>query len=220
MEQKMEDQMKYNGIIIFGEMGSGKDALADFIINLEPKTKKYGLGDIIRNMKPIVSISPEWRGNERGFFQLVADKLREIDMNILNKYALSRMITENAQLHQVSQETKWDDIYENLRRVNESILPMIVGGRTKDDYDFWKKAGFLVVGITATKENRYQRLVLRDGEEVAKNSNPNHNTEKEVAMLVEKADFIANNDGSLDDLLVKAREILDYFENEERTNLF
>lgn len=212
--------MKYNGIIIFGEMGSGKDALADFIIDLEPKTKKYGLGDIIRNMKPIVAISPEWSGNERGFFQLVADKLREIDMNILNKYALSRMITENAQLHPVAQESKWNDIYENLERVNENILPMIVGGRTKDDFDFWKKAGFLIVGITATKENRYQRLVLRDGEEVAKNSNPNHNTEKEVAILVDKADFIANNDGALEDLKIKAEEVLHYFENEERTNLF
>ena len=212
--------MKYNGIIIFGEMGSGKDALADFIIDFEPKTKKYGLGDIIRNMKPIVAISPEWSGNERGFFQLVADKLREIDMNILNKYALSRMITENAQLHPVAQESKWNDIYENLERVNENILPMIVGGRTKDDFDFWKKAGFLIVGITATKENRYQRLVLRDGEEVAKNSNPNHNTEKEVAVLVDKADFIANNDGTLEDLKIKAKEILHYFENEERTKLF
>lgn len=203
--------MSYNGIIIFGEMGSGKDTLADFIIELETKTKKYGLGDIIRNMKPIVSISPEWSGNERGFFQLVADKLREIDMNILNKFALSRMITENAALHKVSQETKWEDIYENLRRVNQEILPMIVGGRTKDDFDFWKKAGFLIVGITATKENRFHRLVLRDGEEVAKNSNPNHNTEKEVAILVEKADFIANNDGSLEDLKVKAEEVLAFF---------
>lgn len=203
--------MSYNGIIIFGEMGSGKDTLADFIIELETKTKKYGLGDIIRNMKPIVAISPEWSGNERGFFQLVADKLREIDMNILNKFALSRMITENTALHKVSQETKWEDIYENLRRVNQEILPMIVGGRTKDDFDFWKKAGFLIVGITATKENRFHRLVLRDGEEVAKNSNPNHNTEKEVAILVEKADFIANNDGSLEDLKVKAEEVLAFF---------
>jgi dephospho-CoA kinase len=211
----MEVNMNYKGIIIFGEMGSGKDTLADFIIDLEPKTKKYGLGDIIRGMKPIVSISPEWLGNERGFFQLVADKLREIDMNILNKYALSRMITENAELHPVAQETKWDDIYENLNRVNETILPMIVGGRTKDDFDFWKKAGFLIVGITATKENRFQRLVERDGEEVAKNSNPNHNTEKEVAVLVEKADFIANNDGSLEDLKVKAQEVLDFFRNSE-----
>ena len=45
------------------------------------------------------------------------------------------------------------------------------------------------------------------GEEVAKNSNPNHNTEKEVALLVDKADFIANNDGSLEDLMEKAKEV-------------
>ena len=39
-------------------------------------------------------------------------------------------------------------------------------------------------------------------------------------MLVEKADFIANNDRTLEDLKTKAQEVLHYFENEERTNLF
>jgi dephospho-CoA kinase len=201
--------MKYNGIIIFGEMGSGKDALADFIIEKESKVKKYGLGDVIRAMKPIISVSPDWRENERGFFQLIADKLREIDMNILNKYALGKMIQENTtDAKTVLQETKWEDIMENLAKVNEKTLPMIVGGRTKDDYDFWKKAGFLIVGITATKENRYNRLVARDGEEVAKNSNPNHNTEKEVAALVEKATIVVNNDGTLEDLNNRADDVL------------
>lgn len=201
--------MKYNGIIIFGEMGSGKDALADFIIEKESKVKKYGLGDVIRAMKPIISVSPDWRENERGFFQLIADKLREIDMNILNKYALGKMIQENTEdAKTVLQETKWEDIMENLAKVNEKTLPMIVGGRTKDDYDFWKKAGFLIVGITATKENRYSRLVTRDGEEVAKNSNPNHNTEKEVAVLVDKATIVVNNDGTLEDLKDRADDVL------------
>ena len=201
--------MKYNGIIIFGEMGSGKDALADFIIEKESKVKKYGLGDVIRAMKPIISVSPDWRENERGFFQLIADKLREIDMNILNKYALGKMIQENTEdAKTVLQETKWEDIMENLEKVNEKTLPMIVGGRTKDDYDFWKKAGFLIVGITATKENRYSRLVTRDGEEVAKNRNPNHNTEKEVAVLVDKATIVVNNDGTLEDLKDRAEDVL------------
>lgn len=204
--------MKYNGIIIFGEMGSGKDALADFIIEKENKVKKYGLGDVIRAMKPIIAVSPDWRENERGFFQLIADKLREIDMNILNKYALGKMIQENTEnAKTVLQETKWEDIMANLAQVNEKTLPMIVGGRTKDDYDFWKKAGFLIVGITATKENRYNRLVTRDGAEVAKNSNPNHNTEKEVAVLVEKATIVVNNDGTLEDLKNRADEVLEAY---------
>lgn len=212
--------MKYNGLIIFGEMGSGKDTLADYIIEIEGNTKKYGLGDVIRSLKPVVLVSPDWTGNERGFFQLVADKLREIDINILNKYALSTMITDNVELKEIRQNSKWEDIYENLERVNEKILPMIVGGRTKDDYDFWKKAGFLIVGITASKENRFGRLVIRDGEEVAKNSNPNHNTEKEVATLVEKADIVVNNDGDLEDLKREAQVVLDYLRNEERKNDF
>ena len=212
--------MKYNGLIIFGEMGSGKDTLADYIIEIERNTKKYGLGDVIRSMKPVVLVSPDWSGNERGFFQLVADKLREIDINILNKYALSTMITDNVELKEINQNSKWEDIYENLERVNEKILPMIVGGRTKDDYDFWKKAGFLMVGITALKENRFGRLVIRDGEEVAKNSNPNHNTEKEVASLVERADIVVNNDGDLEDLKREAQVVLDYLRSEERKNDF
>lgn len=212
--------MKYNGLIIFGEMGSGKDTLADYIIEIERNTKKYGLGDVIRSMKPVVLVSPDWSGNERGFFQLVADKLREIDINILNKYALSTMITDNVELKEINQNSKWEDIYENLERVNEKILPMIVGGRTKDDYDFWKKAGFLMVGITASKENRFGRLVIRDGEEVAKNSNPNHNTEKEVASLVERADIVVNNDGDLEDLKREAQVVLDYLRSEERKNDF
>lgn len=212
--------MKYNGLIIFGEMGSGKDTLADYIIEIERNTKKYGLGDVIRSMKPVVLVSPDWSGNERGFFQLVADKLREIDINILNKYALSTMITDNVELKEINQNSKWEDIYENLERVNEKILPMIVGGRTKDDYDFWKKAGFLMVGITALKENRFGRLVIRDGEEVAKNSNPNHNTEKEVASLVERADIVVNNDGDLEDLKREAQGVLDYLRSEERNNDF
>ena len=203
--------MKYNGIIIFGGMGSGKDCLADFIIEKDKKAKKYGLGDVIRSFKPIISVVPKWQDNERSFYQTISDKLREIDIDILNEYALSKMINENAEYLPVNKETKWEDIDRNMKNVCKNILPMIVGGRTQADYDYWKNAGFLVVGLEATKENRLKRLIKRDGEEVALNSNVSHNTEVAVAEIASRADIVVNNDGSFDDLLIGVKDVLDAF---------
>ena len=51
--------MRYNGIIIFGEMGSGKDTLADYLIEKDNRIKKYGLGDIIRVIKAVTKVDPQ-----------------------------------------------------------------------------------------------------------------------------------------------------------------
>ncbi len=199
---------RYNGIIIFGEMGSGKDTLADMIIEENPRIKKYGLGDIIRSMKPILSVSPQWKGKERGFYQSIADKLREIDKNILNKYCLSKMFSDysKGELKEVTLEHELEDICFNLNSINKEFTPMIVGGRTYYDYDYWQSIGFMIVGIKTDKDLRMNRLILRDGEEVAKKSDPNHNTEKNVADIVEKADYIVDNNGTLEELRKKVKE--------------
>ncbi len=200
---------EYNGIIIFGEMGSGKDTLADMIIEEHPGIKKYGLGDLIRSMKPILRVSPQWKGKERGFYQSIADKLREIDNNILNKYCLSKMFSEysKGELREVTLENELEDISFNLNLVNKEFIPMIVGGRTYDDYDYWKSIGFMIVGIKTDKDLRMNRLILRDGEEVAKKSDPNHNTEKNVVDIVKKADCVLENNGTLEDLRKKVKKI-------------
>ncbi len=201
---------KYNGIIIFGEMGSGKDTLGDILIDLKPDIKKYGLGDIIRSLKPILRVTPEWKGKERGFYQIAADKLREIDRNILNHYALSKIFEayKKKDLKEISEENKQEDIIANLKRVNDEFLPMIVGGRTFEDYDYWKNLGFIVVGIVTDLDTRMKRLIIRDGEEVAKKSDPNHNTEKNVREIVAKADYVVDNNEGLEELEIKARELL------------
>ena len=201
---------KYNGIIIFGEMGAGKDTLADILIELKPEIKKYGLGDLIRSLKPILRVTPEWKGNERGFYQQAADKLREIDINILNYFALSK-IFENCrgkELKVISLEHKQEDIRDNLKKVNEEYIPMIVGGRTFADYDYWSGIGFVVVGIVTDLEKRMERLIIRDGQEVAEKSDPNHNTEKNVREIVAKADYVVDNNGTLEELEHKAKELL------------
>lgn len=203
--------MNYNGIIIFGEMGSGKDTLADFIIEEDKRIKKYGLGDIIRTIKPVSIVDPMWFGNERTLYQTFADKLREINYDILNEYALGKMIQENFNGKPIITKENYDEdlknIFEKMR--NESnFIPMIVGGRTFSDYDYWKKRNFFVVGITMEKENRISRLIARDGEEVAKKSDSTHNTEKDVRDIIEKADIKVNNDGTLEDLREEAKKVL------------
>ena len=53
-----------------------------------------------------------------------------------------------------------------------------------------------------------ERLIIRDGQEVAEKSDPNHNTEKNVREIVAKADFVVDNNGTLEELEHKAKELL------------
>lgn len=203
--------MHYNGIIIFGEMGSGKDTLADFIIEKEPRVKKYGLGDIIRTIKPVALVDPKWFGNERTLYQNFADKLREINYDILNEYALGKMFQENlGSDFKITEDNYYGDINNIFKKIREekNVIPMIVGGRTFSDYNYWKKMGFLITGITVDKNKRIERLIKRDGESVAQNSDSTHNTEKDVKEIIGKADITVNNDGTLEDLKIEAHKVL------------
>ena len=203
--------MNYNGIIIFGEMGSGKDTLADFMIDKDKRIKKYGLGDIIRTIKPVSLVVPKWNGDERTLYQAFADKLREIDYDILNDYALGKMLQENLGSNfKITEENYRNDLdcIFKLLKDEKNIIPMIVGGRTFSDYNYWKNRGFLVVGMTVDSKNRLERLIKRDGESVAKKSDSNHNTEKDVKEIIEKSDIKVNNDGTLEDLKVEAQKVL------------
>lgn len=201
--------MDYNGIIIFGEMGSGKDTLADMMIQSDKRIRKYGLGDIIRLIKKASLVVPEWNGRERTYMQNTADKLREIDINILNQYALSEMLGENLGKFTLSEENyrKELDSYFLKIREEKNIIPMIVGGRTEADFEFWKDAGFATVGITISDETRKRRLLERDGLETAVNSDSTHNTERDVAEIVKKCRFRADNDGTLEDLHMEAERL-------------
>ncbi|PKK40030.1 hypothetical protein ABB02_00825 [Clostridiaceae bacterium JG1575] len=205
--------MSYNGIIIFGEMGSGKDTLADFIIEEDRRVKKYGLGDIIRLIKKVTLVDPQWFGDERSFMQRVADKLREIDMDILNHFALAKMLEENLKDFQLTKDHYREDLDALFQRVRDegNTVPMIVGGRTWMDYEYWKNRGFLTVGLTASPENRRIRLILRDGEQIAQKSDFTHNTEMDVRDIIEKCELIVSNDGDLKELKSNMHQVTERF---------
>ena len=209
--------MAYNGIIIFGEMGSGKDTLADQIIEQDQRIKKYGLGDIIRLIKKVTLVDPVWFGDERTFMQLAADKLREIDLDILNHFALAKMLEENLSEISLSKDHYREDLdglFHKIRQESNTI-PMIVGGRTWKDYEYWTSRGFLDVGILVDGHKRIDRLTVRDGDEIAQKSNSAHNTEKDVRDIIDQCTVKVDNNGSLEDLNQEAARVVSLFEAKE-----
>lgn len=206
--------MAFNGIIIFGEMGSGKDTLADLITEQDQRIKKYGLGDIIRLIKKVTLVDPAWFGDERSFMQLAADKLREIDMDILNHFALAKMLEDNLTEITLTKENYRQDLDRLFRKIKEeaNTIPMIVGGRTWKDYDYWTSRGFLAVGIVVDAEKRIDRLTERDGEEIAGKSNSAHNTEKDVQAIIDKCEVKVDNNGTLESLKHEAARVIRLFE--------
>jgi dephospho-CoA kinase len=218
----IEKQKTYHGIIIFGEMASGKDTLADYLLKVNDKCCKYNIGNAVRQFLSIIKVNPEFKGKNRILGQSIADKLREVHPDILNDYCLSLIyekwekplkfnitnINDNLDFH--------TDLFRKLALVIENEIPLVVGGRTYQDYDYWYNKNFLTVGIICDFKRRYDRLCKRDGLEVAQNSNFKHNTEIDVGDIVKnKCEYVINNDGNFNQLYEQADHLLKKFLSKE-----
>lgn len=178
---------------------------------------KYNLGDLTRILLPLTYSSAAWHNKDRNLIQGAADMFREkYGQDVLNEYAMGCIIKKYITLPEMS------DLF-NLHGVNhESIMlfleslsnyevPVITGGRIPADVDYWKSYGFLLVGITCDDSIVYERLVKRDGEEVARNSSIKHNTEKDVKHIVENlCDIRIPNNGTIEELNENSKIIWDY----------
>lgn len=196
-----------NGIIIFGEMGSGKDILADILVSDNKNVGKYNISKLVRNIDLATAATTKWSNNKRTLYQKYADKLRELDPEILNDYCLGlyyskmqeRLGLEN---REESPEKFRDTLLKQLCIMKKEEFPVIVGGRTLDDYKYWKNLNYFVVGIDCDSNIRMERLSKRDGAKAAKNSNQRHNTEEKVGHIVRNlADIIINNNGCIEELI-------------------
>jgi hypothetical protein len=207
----------YNGIVIFGEMGAGKDALAEQFTLVAHHCKIYNMGILCREMMKVVKVKPELKGMERKIGQFVADKLREMDEAIMCDYILS-LIYESGE-----KKYNWDNsaldgedfnnaVIEQLSMIRNEELSIIVGGRTLVDVNYWKKKNFLILGVKVSDHIRNSRLINRDGAETVKNSDSTHNTEADVPYILSSlCDEVIYNDGTLDELKEKARIILEKY---------
>jgi dephospho-CoA kinase len=207
----------YNGIVIFGEMGAGKDVLAEQFSSLRANSKIYNMGILCREMMKISKVNNKWRGLERYIGQTIADKFREIDINIMCDYIFALIYERGQQLHgwdNNSIDTKAFDnvLIKQMNIVRKLEIPIIVGGRTLSDLNYWKDKDFLIVGVKVSEEIRKRRLATRDGEKTAKNSNSAHNTESDVPHIIKSlCDEVLLNDGTFDDLRNLAQNILDKY---------
>jgi dephospho-CoA kinase len=204
----------YNGIAIFGEMGSGKDALAEEISALRENSIIYKMSVLCREMMKVSKVNPYWATRERFIGQTIADKFRELDINIMCDYIVA-LIYERGQ-----RKYSWDNsglegeaynkaVLKQLSVIRNDELSIIVGGRTLTDLDYFKSKQYLIVGVKVSQEVRRNRLISRDGETAVNNSSFHHNTEVDMPSIVNGlCDEVIINDGTLEELRKEAEILL------------
>jgi dephospho-CoA kinase len=204
----------YNGIAIFGEMGSGKDALAEQFCDLRENSIIYKMSVLCREMMKVSKVNPAWRGLERYIGQVVADKFRDLDINIMCDYVLALIYEKGQKKYgwdnsSLEGEAYDEELLKQLSIISKDELFIIVGGRTLTDLDYWKSKNYLIVGVKVSDEIRRNRLISRDGETTANNSSSEHNTETDVAHIVnDLCHVVIINDGTLEDLKRSAERLL------------
>lgn len=181
------DNKTYNGIVLFGEMGSGKDTFAEILAEIEPNCTLYNIGYICREFMKIANVKPEWDKKGREFGQLVSVKLREIDENILNDYTYARTLENNS-------------------------FPIVTGGRTKEDFKYWTSRGFLTVGVNVDYDVRLERLRARDKD--FNIGSLNHMTENDVNYIVcNLCEVVIDNSSDLESLKENASSFVKKYLN-------
>ncbi|PTY92974.1 dephospho-CoA kinase [Heyndrickxia sporothermodurans] len=181
-----------NNIVIFGEMGAGKDILADILSDvLGAYVVKLGRR-IREDVDHIYGLLPDGP-NKRKLYQDYGEGMR-----------------------QIFGEDVWNLIlHDNIKYgIEKGHSHIIADGRQEHELKYWTKLGFVPIGITADEEIRIQRLKNRDGFD--QSSTFDHITEKAVRNIVQKIEkelepageaFLIRNNGTIDELKSQAIKI-------------
>ncbi|MED1125239.1 AAA family ATPase [Bacillus atrophaeus] len=171
-------------IIIFGEMGSGKDEVARI------------LSDVLNVY--VIKLGKRIREDVDSIHPLLPDGL--------NKRKLYQDYGEG--MRQIFGEDVWNLILHNDIRpgIEKGHSHIIADGRQEHELTYWTKLGFVPVGITANEAIRVKRLKERDGFDQSQMFD--HKTEKAVREVVRKIElleptgdaFLIRNNGTLDEL--------------------
>ena len=173
---------------IAGEIASGKGTATGYLV------KKFGASD-------------------HRFSTALRDVARRmyLEENRENLQKISTMMRENFNDNILSMV-----IYKDVENDQHDVV-VIDGVRRMADIEFLKKIdGFRLLYVDAAMENRYDRITRRgentdDNGKTFEEFRKDHEREAELQIrdLKEKADFVVDNDGTMDDLYLRIDEIIE-----------
>jgi hypothetical protein len=190
----------YDGIIIFGCMGAGKDALGDRLLK---HLSKITEARIVKLGKPI-----------KQMVDLIAEYDDEVDQSRREFYQNYGQDTRSTMGIDVFNNIAWADISNNPIPV-----PIITDGRQVNEFSYWLRKDFLTIGVLANEVDRRTRLGDRDGY-LPDNRAFTHETELQACYVASQlCQARVNNPGhnTLDYLDVVAEGIVNkYFGGDDR----
>lgn len=171
-------------IVIFGEIGSGKDTVSQLLTkHIDAEIVK--LGSKIRNdVDELAKFSSRGK-NKRQLYQEYGQSMREIfGIDIWNVY-----------------------LYHSIKEgISQGKSYIISDARQPNEFSFWANLGFVPVAVVADRGIRRKRVIERDGFDQLKNFD--HETEASVRKVIEiikhledsGKGFVIQNNGTLEQL--------------------
>lgn len=175
--------------ILFGEIGSGKDTVAEILQEILP-LEVVKLGEKIHTeVEEIYSLLPHPAPPKRSLYQNYGESMRETFGQDVWNYVLHNKIRKGLSL-------------------NKGYV--IADGRQPKEFDYWTSLGFIPVGVRSRESIRRDRSSRRDG--VDQSAQFDHYTEVNARNIIQKIDrqwphLIVENNYTKEDLR-KRLEIL------------
>lgn len=162
------------GIVLFGAAGSGKDTFAEILAEFIPNSNMYNIGYLCRECMKITTVNEEWANKSRELATTVSDKLKSIYPDILNDYTYANAMMKDS-------------------------FPIIIGGRTITDCNYWRNKGFTIVGVDVDNDIRIARLKERDAD--FNENSLKHKTETDIPIIIQElCDVVVLNNGDISEL--------------------
>lgn len=175
--KRQERSRKPIRIAIAGQLRSGKDTMAKYLVSqgFEHCKLSEGITDIASVF--LEDIFGE-KGKKREIYTTIGQSMRQLDPEVWLKYT-----------------------WGNAPKTKNVVISDV---RQKNEEEFLRSQGFVIVGVESPMTMRYERA-MEDGD--FKESDMNHETELSVQTI--SCDYYIQNEGTVMDLYDKTEALLD-----------